>query len=381
MLTKEKFEALANFHNDPCVTILIPTMRAGQDVLEGKDIIQLKTQWKNAKKELTAREVDTDKINEFDKAIEALIDDKNFWRHQKDGLAVFLAPGFSEHYSLPVSFEPTTYVSDHFYLKPLVAGISDNSEFYLLSVQMQEVKFFRANRHHIEAIDIAELVPERLEDRVGYDYEEKQLGRVESRVGNTDTHGFNVADRDRKSEVFRFYRAVNDGIIEKINGEETPLVVASDEAYFPVYQKANTYNHLIPEPVSGNPNDYRNVEALHQAALKVMEPFFEKEKQEKLHKFRELNKTEKSSTSIDEIIPAIFEGKVDTLFVREGEDVWGRYNENMASVEIHNGPDHTNQSLLNLAAVKVIEQGGTVYVMKDGFLPDNNAQLNALYRY
>lgn len=381
MLTKEKFEDLANFNNNPCISILIPTMRSGQDVLEGKDSLQLKTQWKNAKKELEARNVDAKKMEELESKISSLIEDKQFWRHQKDGLAVFLAPGFMERFTLPVAFEPFTYVSDHFYLKPLVAGIAENQEFFLLSLQLEDVKMYRVNTNSIQPVDIKELVPSQLEDRVGYDYEEKQLGRVESRVGFTDIHGYDKANNDRKSEVFRFYRAVDKGISEIINDEKIPLVVAADDGYFPIYKEANTYNHFYEEKIPGNPNDYRSVDALHKAALQTIEPLFEEERKKKLHQFRELNKTDRSSTSTDEIIRAIYEGKVDTLFVRAEEDVWGRYNENMTSVEIHDGPDHTNQSLTNLAAVKTIEQGGTVYIMNNGFLPDNNAKMNALFRY
>ena len=68
-------------------------------------------------------------------------------------------------------------------------------------------------------------------------------------------------------------------------------------------------------------------------------------------------------------------------FLQDKEDLWGNYNPNMASVEItdHNG--HGKLSLMNLAAVKVIEQGGTVYLVDRAFMPDNSSKMNAVYRY
>ncbi|NJW55062.1 hypothetical protein HC175_19300 [Salinimicrobium sp. CDJ15-91] len=99
-----------------------------------------------------------------------------------------------------------------------------------------------------------------------------------------------------------------------------------------------------------------------------------------MHQFRELGPS-RTSTSISEIIPAIFEGKVDTLFLQNREDVWGNYNENMASVDVHDQRRNGSISLMNLAAVKVIEQNGKAYLVEDEFMPDKNSKINAVFRY
>ncbi|HET8887089.1 MAG TPA: hypothetical protein VFM70_12140 [Salinimicrobium sp.] len=382
MLTRKRFQDLANFNNQPCISIYIPTERAGKEVLNGKASIHLKSEWKKVKTELKERNTDAETIKEFDKKLDSLISDKNFWRHQLDGLAVFVASGFFEYYSVPKNFETFCYVADYFYLKPLLSGISENNSFFILSVNLDKVRLYRAHQDFIQPLNIDNQVPQQLEDRVGYDFEEKNLQSSTSNFGDqSGLHGFGAAERDRKNEILRFFRAVDKGISEKIKDEALPLVVSCDDANFSIYKEASSYEHLYPEKIPGNPSDYRSVDDLHKKALEVMHSFFETEKQKKLNQFRELNKTQKSSTSIDEIIPAIYQGKVDTLFVRSHDEVWGDYNENMASVQIDRESKPGNKSLVNLAAIKVIEQGGTVYVMENDFLPDNNAQMNALFRY
>ena len=120
--------------------------------------------------------------------------------------------------------------------------------------------------------------------------------------------------------------------------------------------------------------------SLHDAALKTLEPYFKKEKEEKMQQFNDLNPS-RTSSSISEIIPAIHEGKVDTLFLQNREDIWGDYNENMASVDVHEERRNGSVSLMNLAAIKVIEQNGKVYLVENEFMPNQETKVNAVFRY
>ncbi|GAB2769361.1 baeRF3 domain-containing protein [Salinimicrobium soli] len=382
ILTKEQFEDLAKFDNNPCISIFIPTERAGKDVLEGKGRIHLKSQWKKAAEKLKEMGLDQDKISKIGKPVEDLLADSDFWRHQSDGLALFLADGFFRKYTLPVYFEEYTYVSDHFYLKPLVPMFSGDGRFYLLALQMDRVQLYEGNRYSVGEVDVEDLTPSQLEERVGFDYEEKNLkSKTQNETtGTTVTHGYGAAERDRKNEFLRFFRAVDKGLHEVLKDEKVPLVVACQDYLFPIYQEASTYKRLFPEPVPGNPSDYENMLALHSAALEVLKPHFDKEKEEKMKQFKEMNPG-RTSVMVSEIIPAIYQGKVDTLFLQNREDIWGNYNENMASVDVQDGPSSANTSLMNLAAVKVIEQGGNVYLIENEFMPDNSSKMNAVFRY
>lgn len=387
ILTKEQFEKLAKFDNNPCISIYMPTDRQGKDVLQEKDKIQLKSQWKKVNEKLKDMGLSQDKIDSIGKPLENLLDDGDFWRHQSDGLAIFLADGFMETFTVPVNFESFTYVADHFYLKPLIPMFSGDTRFYLLQLQLDKVKLFEGDMYSIGEIDIKDLIPERLEDRVGYDYEEKHRKHKTQRnnmganpSGVSTQHGYDAANRDDKNEILRFFRAIDKGLHEIMKEEKVPLLVACQDYLFPIYKEANTYKALYDRSVPGNPSDYENIFALHAAALDVLEPEFNKEKEQKMTQFREMNPS-RTSTSVSEILPAIFEGKVDTLFLQNREDIWGNYNENMASVDVQDGQTSGNMSLMNLAAVKVMEQGGQVYLIENQFMPEKKSKMNAVYRY
>lgn len=388
ILSKEQFQNLAKFSNNPCVSIFIPTQRAGKDVLEEKDKINLKSQWKKVSETLKDLGHSQDKIDKIGKPVSDIMDDRDFWRHQSDGLALFLADGFSEKYTVPVNFETFTYVADHFYLKPLVPMFNGDGRFYLLHLQLDEVKLYEATRYSIGEVKIDDLTPDQLEDRVGYDFEDKNSKHKTQRdsigvnpQGTSTQHGYEPATRDRKNEIKRFFRAVDKGIYEILHNDNAPLVVACQDSYFPMYKDVSRYKNLFPQVVPGNPEaDYEDMFGLHEAALNTLEPYFRKEKEEKMKEFNELNPT-RTSTKVSEIIPAIFEGKVDTLFLQNQEDIWGDFNENMASVDIHEERRNGSYSLMNLAAIKVIEQNGNVFLIDDQFMPDKNSKMNAVYRY
>ena len=114
-----------------------------------------------------------DEIDQLGEPVEKLLDDSNFWRHQSEGLALFISKDFFRSYTLPVDFGELSYISNHFYLKPLVPLFSGDERFYLLSLQPDKVRLFEATRYRCDEIDIEDKVPSQLEDRVGHDFEER----------------------------------------------------------------------------------------------------------------------------------------------------------------------------------------------------------------
>ena len=382
IISKEEFLDLSRFTNEICVSMFIPTQRAGKEVLEEKNQKHLKSMWKEVRVKLQEKGISDERIKIIGEPIVKLIDDKNFWRHQSDGLAVFASEGILRKYTLPINFEAFNYIGKEFYLKPLAPAFTENGRFYLLELQIFKVKLYEATRYSIGEVEIEDLTPSRLEDRVGYDYEEKHRNHEtqNNMRGSSVTHGYDAANRDRKNEFLRFFNAVDKGLDTILHDEKVPLVVACQDYLFPIYQEANGYKNLYEKCIPGNPSDYKNMFELHEKAVEQLNPFFNKEREEKLTKFNELPR-DKTSTKISEIIPSVYEGKVDTLFLENREDIFGTFDEEKMSVEVHNEKRDDSVSLMNLAAKKVIEQGGSVFLVESAFMPKKESKMNALLRY
>lgn len=382
LLDQKKFESLANFRNEICVSIFIPTQRAGKEVLEGKNKTHLKSQLDEIKRDLNRKGVSKEKISKITNPIQEIVEDRDFWRHQADGLAIFSSEDFIEKFTLPIAFPPLIHISSEFYIKPIIPLLNNDGRFYLLSITPYDVKFYEASKYSIDEIKVDDLTPERMEDRIGYDYEES--GRKDKSQSNlawgATVHGYNAQNRDYKNEVQRFFRAVDKGLEPILHDKNIPLVVACQDYLFPLYQEATRYKNLFEKPVPGNPSDF-DMQNLHEKACILLEPYFEKNKNEKLEKYRELDQTQFTSTSIDEIILAAIDGKIDTLFMNNKDDIWGSIDEKEMKVTVEDEHNDTNTSLMNLAAKKVLENSGNVYFLNSATTPSKESKMSALFRY
>lgn len=382
MIDENEFKKLANYKNETCVSIFIPTQRAGKEVLEEKNKKHLHSIWTQIQKQLKEDDIDESTINKMGKPIEDLLEDRDFWRHQSDGLAIFASSEFFENYTLPVNFEAYHYISEEFYVKPLVPAMTGDGKFNILAIQLEDVSFYEASKYSITPVEIDDLTPSRLEERVGFDYKEKALQfRSQGEGGEkAQFHGHGGSERDVQVEIKQFFRAVDQGLKNYLTKEKLPLVVYCQDYLFPIYKDANTYNQLIDEVIEGNPND-SDMLGIHQKALEIAEPYLNENRNEKMEKFRELSKTENTTSAVSDIIPAIFQGKVDTLFIENRAEVWGNYNEDNMKVEFADHQENGNISLLNLAARKTIEMGGKVYLIEHEFMPEKESKMNALLRF
>ena len=86
-------ETLLRTQAQPCVSIFMPTERAGREVQQNP--IRLKNLVREAEEllhELGVRSVDS-----ITKPAHDLLSDGSFWRHQGDGLVLFLAPDYPDN--------------------------------------------------------------------------------------------------------------------------------------------------------------------------------------------------------------------------------------------------------------------------------------------
>jgi len=381
-IKKNQLNNLLTHRSEPCVSIFMQTNIAGKEVLENQDKTKLKSKWDQCSRALKKKGIAPETIQQIEKPIQELLEDKQFWKHQSQGLALFAAADFFEIFRLPIKFEDHTHISDHFYVRSLADALSANHKFYVLALQLEEVKLFEATEFSFSEVSVKDHVPANINDVVGYDYEEKHLqvrNQQQNDAGGSMFHGQGAGNREEKEEIFRFFNEVDKGIVKVLQGEKAPLVVYCQDYLFPIYNEANSYQNLYEKPVKGNPNDV-DVNGMHQKAVDLLEDYFESDKRKKLEQYEEA-KPEMKNDVVHDIIPFAFEGKIDTLFLENRAELWGNFEENQQKVEIHEGRKDDSQSLMNLAAMQVLKNDGTVYLMNSAFMPNKGTKMNALLRY
>lgn len=380
--SRKEFDKLAAVHDLSCVSIYIPTYRAGKEVDQGHQQIALKNELKKATNMLIKHKGSKAMAQEYLRPIELLLDEVHFWRNQSDGLAIFLDQKSIRYYRLPIDFKSTTYVGDHFYLKPLLPFFTGDGSFYILKIDMQSVSFFKANKYSITKIDVQDLVPTRLEEAVGYQVEEGVLQTHAVGVGSNDMifHGHGVGKDDEKIEIEKYFRSIDKGIKELITNEETPLIVACQNQYFAKYKKVSGYSNLVNENIDSILQDDDPYQ-IHEKAWRTLGDYFDQDRKEALNTFSKRLSEGRASDTLEDIISASFEGRVKTLFVNNEEEIYGLYDPTFRTTIVDEEKSTSNASLLNLAAINSFSKGAKVYVMTPEEMPVAESLVNAIYRY
>ena len=380
-ITKKDIERLDSFHSSNCISIYIPTHRSGKDVIEKLDPKALKNELKEVKIKLQ-NELSVNEIEKLVAPIQELLDDSGFWRKQSDGLAIFLAKDFFETYKLPIHFETFNYVDNFFYLKHLLPMFVGDGIFYFMTLQLEDVKLYKMTRQSINEVKINHLIPHRLEESVGYDYEEKGLQFRNQNVGYgaATYHGHAESDHDHKNEILRYFREINNGLMTLLKEESAPMLIASQDYLFSIYKSVNTYKYLLDDQINYD-SDVSDKYLLHNKAWEIMDPIFDKERKSKIEEFKKHESTNRTSSDINEVLPAAFLGKIDTLFIEKDKDVFGIYDATKHKVEIRENSKGTKVSLLNMAAIRTFLQGGKVYLLNKDDMPNPYSKVNALYRF
>lgn len=380
--TKEELRELMNIGEEPCISFFLPTDPVGTEAQQNR--IRLKNLLRQAEEQLKESGYRNAEIQKVLSPIDTLLKDSIFWSHQQDGLAVFVNPSEFRYYRLPLSFDMVTEVGKQFHLKPLMPLLTQDQQFYLLTLSQNQIRLFQGSPQSIYPMNL-DGIPESLSEALRYDDLEKQLQfNTRSPQGGdgkraASFHGQGIGMENTKKDLLQFFHKVDKGIQEKITQPEAPLVLAGVDYLFPIYREANTYPKLVENGITGNPEDL-TLKKLHQSALSVVHPLFKQAEEKALHQFAELEGTGRASRRIKDIVLASFHGRIESLFVAKGPHCWGIVNKDATDVAFEEAPSPENNDLMNLAAQQTYLNSGNVYVLTPEEMPGDST-LAAIFRY
>jgi hypothetical protein len=370
LFTMTELKTLTEPQTGPCVSLYLPTHRVPSEIQQ--DRIRLKNLLKQAEEALLTLGLRRSEAGELLGPAEKLLPETPFWKGQQDGLALFFSPDVQHSYILPLKVPEVVVVSHRFHLKPLLSLLTEG-ELYILALSQNAVRLFQASRFSAGEMAL-EDIPQSLAEALKYDDPEKQLQfhtGAQKFTGERSAmfHGHGVGTDDAKSNLLRFCQQLDRGLQRLLRNERAPLVVAGVDFLLPIYREANSYPHLLPEGVTGNPEGL-SPEELRQAAWQVVEPYFLKARQEAAARYRELLGTGRASHDLKEIVPAASHGRVDSLFVAVGLQQWGAFDPETHMLEFFPEAFAGAEDLLDFAAIHTLLQGGVVFSVTPDEVPD-----------
>ncbi len=386
ILTRSELEQLMRKEQQWCVSIYMPTHRTGVETQQ--DPIRLKNLLGQAEKELSDRGMGRRDVQKMLDPVSKLLQDSDFWQHQSDGLAIFLSSNGIRRYRLPLNFEEFVTVMDRFHIKPLLPLFTGDGQFYILALSQNEVRLLLGTRYSVSQVDIGQ-VGGSLAEAIPSDNHQMNLqlhssgstGGMSGR-GSATFHGQGGgSDESDKNELLRYFHLVSDGLTEFLQGDRVPLVLAGVEYLLPIYKEANTYPNLVDRVITGNP-DLLSADELHKSAWDIVSPRFQTAFEESLAHFRQLagQASERVAATLEKIVPAASDGRIETLFIATGVQHWGVFNPDTNEIEFHDQMESGDESLLDLAVVQTYLKGGTVYAVEPDKVPGGTSAA-AVLRY
>ncbi|MCC5624710.1 hypothetical protein [Nostoc sp. CHAB 5715] len=387
LISREEIKTLIEQPKGNCVSIYMPTQPAGPEVRQNP------IRFKNLVREAETRLIDAglkqeDAIALLEKSQE--IDTQEFWEQIGQGLAIFISENIFRYYTLPIDFQELVVVTDRFHIKPLLPILNGNGRFYILALSQQDVRFFEGTRYSVKQVEVENL-PKSLDEALQKDdtAKEGQFRIATSKGGTANTfsqpgtfHGQGSPDRDKHQEdIIQFFQIVDRGLHEKLKLQKAPLVLAGVEYLLPLYRQANTYQHLMDEAITGNP-EILSAQELHDQAWPIVEADFQKSQQAVLEQFNELfgGDTGKASNNLQEVVCAAYYQRVDSLLVAVGQQQWGLFDPTSETVYLHPEKETGDEDLLDFVAAHTLLNGGTVYAVPFEQIPYSTA-VAAIYRY
>lgn len=372
LITKEDVRDILDKNKDISISIFLPTEKGGQEAMHGK--IRLKNLLKDTENSLKEYGLSDTTIGDVLSPAYELVDDTTFWQYQKDGLAIFITDETFKYFKVPIKFNELSIVANQFYIVPLLSLFTGNGEFYLLSLNQNNIKLYQCSQYTIDEIELKET-PKSLSEALKYDVFEKQMSGHSGSGSTTIMHG--IETEDRKNQVYRFFQMVNDGVLKSVDDREAPLVLAGVKNITSIYKKANKHPNLIDDSVEGNPEDLR-MDILHKKAWNIVDSYFNESYEKIIENYEDFKNTDQTTNKIDDIAPAAFNGRIENLVLASDFQQWGLYNSSTNKVELNKRSSKDNVDLLNFSAVHTFLTNGNVYVVQADKIPSNKPYIATL---
>jgi hypothetical protein len=367
LFTRDDLKTLLAEHPSPCISLFMHAHRGGAE----EDPIRWRKHLAEAEERLAKAGWRAAEVKELLAPGRRLLEDITFWKNQSDGLVAFVAPQFLRLYRLPLAFQDAVVVANRFSVIPLLPLLSGNGRFFVLALSQNAVRLLQGTRHGVSEVDLKGVPRNLAEALLTHDRDEPLTFHTRLTSGGSwgaifEGHGVGIDDA--KDDLLRYFQRIDRGLHPLLREEKAPLVLAAVDYLQPIYRQANTYSHLLEQGVEGNPDRLSRRE-LHDRAWPLVQPLFEAEQQRAAAQYRQLAGTEHASGDLEAVVAAAYEGRVETLFVALGRQVWGVFDPSTGRVQQHKEAPFGDVDLLDLAAAHTLSHGRTVYAVEPEQVP------------
>ncbi len=354
-LRSDDLNELAAITSTPCVSIYLRTHRAGKETLESRT--RLKNLVKEARQQLDAAGHDHSLLAK----IESLQHQSEFWQHQSDGLAIFLAEDQVRLIQLDQPVDDRVVVADSLFVLPLIVNQPRLGQQLVLVLTWDQASLFRRNADSLEPVS-TEHLPGKFDELVlPRDPEESLQNTTHRAVGNSATsstamfHGQGEGEGKIEADRRKYLTIVSQDVAGEIYRSKLPLTVVATKE---VVGHLNSIDQVKPEMTI-------EASAAHWSDAELKKHLREAMKSQEADHESLVDRAgtalaqHQGSSDEAEVLEAARSGRVDSLLVCEATE---------------------NAVQVNEIVVETLRRRGDVVVTSHDQMP-RESSIAAIYRY
>lgn len=366
----------------PAVSIYIPTERAAPPAQAGAT--RLRNALGSAERRLAELGFPADAIAAVLRPARGLLGDLEFWQHQQDGLALFLAPDLFKTVHLPFRVPELTVAGQRFHIRPLLPLATGGGRFHILALSARFHVLYDCTRDEASVAlvpglprDVRAVGEESLFERT----RNYAAGKGGQGGGSAPvSHAVESPEETRKAELIEYLRRIDSAVTAYLKRSGAPLVLAAEPEILGQYRTLCSYPRLLAEAIRVNPFALEPAE-LHRRGYALLEAHFRAPlaalKEQILARLG--SGEPRVSLQLPQILAAAEEGRVSGLLLAAEAEAWGRLTPE-GVVGATGEPSAEDEDLLNRAAAVTLGMGGEVHVLPRSEMP-RAAVAAAAFRY
>ncbi len=378
LLAQDYPEFLLAEHEPPCISLYLPTHRSHPD--NAQDPIRFRNLVKQAEKHLREKYPSHD-IAALLKPLKNLTDDRLFWNHTGDGLAVISGPEVLRVYCLQRPVAELCIVADNFHTKPLMRIVQSADSYQVLGLHQQAFKVYEGNRDGIQELPPIDGVPQTAAELLQDDPDEPDRAqRVYGTARASTQHGTNIKQDAEKRDAERFFRAVDQAVLRhhsKPSG--LPLILAALPEHHHLFRSISRNPQLMGAAIDVHP-DNLSPTALRERAWNLVLPQYLAQLDSHLDVFGKLHGSGRGADRIDEIAAASLAGRVATLLIEADRLIPGHVDTSNGMISTGESYHPSGGDILDDLGEFVLKNGGEVVIVPAAKMPTQTGAA-AIYRF
>jgi len=366
-LTQASLAELTAFKGRPCLSLYQPTHRCHPE--NQQDPIRFGHLVKALETSLP-QQMATEAKKALLAPFHALAEDRDFWNHTQDGLAVLSADGLFRVFMLQ---QPVAVVADSFHTKPLRQRLQSTERYQVLALGLHKVQLFEGDRHALDRVALAVGVPQMPVAELVDGYTGPPIGVSfdgGSDAGDTPVNPAHGGQNDDTTgDTDRFFRAVDRAVLDHHSRPSSlPLLLAALPEHHHRFREISHNPFLMATGLMVDPHGLTH-ETLVQRAWEVAAPQQKAQQAVLTDAYAAAAAQGLGGENLSQVTHAAVAGRVATLLIEADRQVAGRIDPSTGRIDPADLANPRVDDVLDDLAALVESMGGVVHVLPADRMP------------